>query len=205
MAPMDFLRLPLIAAVGAALYGETLDEWVAAGACLACLGNWLNLRGGERPHESAKGSGVGQNAKRTKSIQLSQQVTNGPPSSHELAVSALSRRAECERNPSGPSHPSALALLVHQQFGLSRWNPVRPLVSRISCKNRNTTTLKGDLDLLTALTMSKNHDPCLEQAHSRYMLREAGRLIDVRRYALFAAVFVNDKLIRQFPYQPFRN
>lgn len=50
VAPMDFLRLPLIAAAGAALYGETLDEWVAVGACLACIGNWLNLRGGERPH-----------------------------------------------------------------------------------------------------------------------------------------------------------
>ena len=57
VAPMDFLRLPLIAAVGAALYGETLDEWVAAGACLACLGNWLNLRGGERPQSRRRDRG----------------------------------------------------------------------------------------------------------------------------------------------------
>ena len=51
VAPMDFLRLPLIAAVGAALYDEELDLWVAAGAGLACLGNWLNLRGGVRPRD----------------------------------------------------------------------------------------------------------------------------------------------------------
>ena len=48
VAPMDILRLPLIAVVGAALYGESLDAWVAAGACLACFGNWLNLKGNER-------------------------------------------------------------------------------------------------------------------------------------------------------------
>lgn len=45
VAPMDFLRLPLIAAVGAALYGEGLGVWAGVGAALICLGNWLNLRG----------------------------------------------------------------------------------------------------------------------------------------------------------------
>lgn len=49
VAPMDILRLPLIAVVGAVLYSESLDGWVALGACLACLGNWLNLRGSRQP------------------------------------------------------------------------------------------------------------------------------------------------------------
>jgi len=44
VAPMDILRLPLIAMVGAAFYGESLDIWVVAGAALACIGNWINLR-----------------------------------------------------------------------------------------------------------------------------------------------------------------
>ena len=57
VAPMDFLRLPLIAAMGAALYGEVLDGWVAAGACLACFGNWLNLRGSKRSRIFGKHSG----------------------------------------------------------------------------------------------------------------------------------------------------
>jgi drug/metabolite transporter (DMT)-like permease len=44
VVPMDFLRLPLIALVGAVLYGESLDLYVAAGAGVMLLGNWLNLR-----------------------------------------------------------------------------------------------------------------------------------------------------------------
>ena len=48
VAPMDILRLPFIALIGAAVYGETLDGWVAVGACLACFGNWLNLRSSNR-------------------------------------------------------------------------------------------------------------------------------------------------------------
>lgn len=57
VAPMDFLRLPLIAAMGAALYGEVLDGWVAAGACLACFGNWLNLQGSKQSRFFGKHSG----------------------------------------------------------------------------------------------------------------------------------------------------
>lgn len=44
VAPMDFLRLPLIAVVGALVYGERLEVWIAFGAAMVCLGNWLNLR-----------------------------------------------------------------------------------------------------------------------------------------------------------------
>jgi len=43
VAPMDFLRLPLIAAVGASLYGEKLAANVALGAALVVLANGLNM------------------------------------------------------------------------------------------------------------------------------------------------------------------
>lgn len=42
--PMDFLRLPLLAFVGMALYGERLDIWVVLGAALILAGNFINLR-----------------------------------------------------------------------------------------------------------------------------------------------------------------
>ena len=42
--PMDFLRLPLIAFIGAAIYGEGLDPWVALGAAIIVGANWVNLR-----------------------------------------------------------------------------------------------------------------------------------------------------------------
>jgi len=42
--PMDFLRLPVIVAVGAWLYAEPVDPWVLAGAALILSGNYLNLR-----------------------------------------------------------------------------------------------------------------------------------------------------------------
>jgi drug/metabolite transporter (DMT)-like permease len=41
--PMDFLRLPLIALVGALFYGEGLDPWVIAGAALIFVGNEYSL------------------------------------------------------------------------------------------------------------------------------------------------------------------
>lgn len=44
VVPMDFLRLPLIAAVGFVFYGETLSLWVFVGALILCAGAWLNLR-----------------------------------------------------------------------------------------------------------------------------------------------------------------
>ncbi len=43
VVPMDFLRLPLIALVGAIFYGEPLQPFVLAGASLMLLGNWINL------------------------------------------------------------------------------------------------------------------------------------------------------------------
>ncbi len=46
VVPMDFLRLPLIAVVGAIFYAEPLDPWVFAGAALMVAGNLLNLRAG---------------------------------------------------------------------------------------------------------------------------------------------------------------
>lgn len=48
VVPMDFLRLPLIAAVGYLFYGETLSPWVFLGALILCAGAWLNLRTASR-------------------------------------------------------------------------------------------------------------------------------------------------------------
>lgn len=44
VVPMDFLRLPLIAMVGAVFYAEPLDPWLFVGAALMVAGNLLNLR-----------------------------------------------------------------------------------------------------------------------------------------------------------------
>jgi drug/metabolite transporter (DMT)-like permease len=41
--PLDFLRLPLIALVGAALYAEPLDPFVFAGAAIIIAGVIQNL------------------------------------------------------------------------------------------------------------------------------------------------------------------
>lgn len=49
VAPMDFLRLPLIAMVGMALYGETLDIWVFVGGGIVFLGNYLTIRTARQP------------------------------------------------------------------------------------------------------------------------------------------------------------
>ncbi|MFV0383423.1 DMT family transporter [Paracoccus sp. (in: a-proteobacteria)] len=46
--PFDFLRLPVIAVVGMALYDEPVGPWVIAGAALILLGNYVNLRGAAR-------------------------------------------------------------------------------------------------------------------------------------------------------------
>jgi drug/metabolite transporter (DMT)-like permease len=45
VAPMDFLRLPLIAVVGVLLYAEPLDPWLIAGAAVIVAGNFVNLFG----------------------------------------------------------------------------------------------------------------------------------------------------------------
>ena len=42
--PMEFARLPVIAAIGFLAYGEPLDPWIFAGAVVICGGIWLNLR-----------------------------------------------------------------------------------------------------------------------------------------------------------------
>jgi len=44
VVPMDFFRLPLIAAVGVMVYAEPLAWNVLAGGTLIFLGNWLNVR-----------------------------------------------------------------------------------------------------------------------------------------------------------------
>ena len=49
VAPMDFLRLPLIAAVGLLLYAEPLDLWVLVGGIVVVVANLLNVRGERRP------------------------------------------------------------------------------------------------------------------------------------------------------------
>jgi len=43
VTPIDFLRLPLIAVVGMALYGESLDLWVLAGGAVIFAANWANI------------------------------------------------------------------------------------------------------------------------------------------------------------------
>ncbi|MGC9417713.1 MAG: EamA family transporter, partial [Rhodovulum sp.] len=47
--PLDFLRLPAIAIVGMALYGEPLEAPVFAGAVVILAANLLNLRAEVRP------------------------------------------------------------------------------------------------------------------------------------------------------------
>lgn len=44
VAPMDYLRLPLIALVGMLLYGEPVEIWLLIGGALILAGNYLNLR-----------------------------------------------------------------------------------------------------------------------------------------------------------------
>jgi drug/metabolite transporter (DMT)-like permease len=46
VAPMEFLRLPVITIVGVWLYAETLDPFVFLGAAVILLANWLNIRSG---------------------------------------------------------------------------------------------------------------------------------------------------------------
>ncbi len=44
VVPIDFLRLPLVAALGYLLYREPLDPWVTIGAAIVVAGTWLTLR-----------------------------------------------------------------------------------------------------------------------------------------------------------------
>ena len=41
---MDFLRLPLVAVMRYAFYGEALTVWVFIGALIDFLATWLNLK-----------------------------------------------------------------------------------------------------------------------------------------------------------------
>ena len=43
--PFDFLRLPVIAVIGAVVYAEALDPYVLLGAAVIFAGIWINLRG----------------------------------------------------------------------------------------------------------------------------------------------------------------
>jgi drug/metabolite transporter (DMT)-like permease len=49
--PMDFLRLPVIAVVGMALYAEPLDAFVFAGAAIILASNYANVWFEARPHQ----------------------------------------------------------------------------------------------------------------------------------------------------------
>jgi drug/metabolite transporter (DMT)-like permease len=44
VVPVDFIRLPLIAVMGAVAYAEPIDPWVILGGAVIFLGNWVNLR-----------------------------------------------------------------------------------------------------------------------------------------------------------------
>jgi drug/metabolite transporter (DMT)-like permease len=46
--PVDFLRLPLIAGIGATFYGEALDPWVLSGGAIVFAAAWANLAMGSR-------------------------------------------------------------------------------------------------------------------------------------------------------------
>lgn len=43
VVPLDFVRLPVIALVGMALYGEALDVYVVLGAAIIFIANYLNI------------------------------------------------------------------------------------------------------------------------------------------------------------------
>jgi drug/metabolite transporter (DMT)-like permease len=43
VAPMDFLRVPLIAIVGALIYAEPLNPWVLGGGAIILAANTLNI------------------------------------------------------------------------------------------------------------------------------------------------------------------
>lgn len=58
VVPMDFLRLPLIAVVGAVLYGESVEAWVFIGAALILFGNLFSIQMEQR----AEAAGVSRGA-----------------------------------------------------------------------------------------------------------------------------------------------
>jgi drug/metabolite transporter (DMT)-like permease len=56
--PIDFIRLPLIAVLGAALYGEPLDPLVFVGAAIIFCGTYYSIRRESRASISAAGTGL---------------------------------------------------------------------------------------------------------------------------------------------------
>ena len=46
--PVDFIRLPFVAVIGALVYAEPLDAWVLVGGAVIFAGIWLNLRSQSR-------------------------------------------------------------------------------------------------------------------------------------------------------------
>ncbi len=48
VAPMEFARLPVVAALGAILYAEGLEPWVLIGGAIIFVGNFLNVRAESR-------------------------------------------------------------------------------------------------------------------------------------------------------------
>jgi drug/metabolite transporter (DMT)-like permease len=53
VAPLDFLRLPLIALAGALIYNEGLDPWVLTGGGIVIAGNVVNMIGERRRMSAA--------------------------------------------------------------------------------------------------------------------------------------------------------
>jgi drug/metabolite transporter (DMT)-like permease len=49
VVPMDFLRVPIAAAIGWLLYAEAIDLFTALGAALILAGNLLNMKGAGQP------------------------------------------------------------------------------------------------------------------------------------------------------------
>lgn len=52
--PIDFVRLPAIAAIGAIYYAEPLDPWVVAGSAVIFAANWANIRAETRAQRSER-------------------------------------------------------------------------------------------------------------------------------------------------------
>jgi drug/metabolite transporter (DMT)-like permease len=42
--PFDFVRLPVIAVIGALAYGEPIDPFVLGGGVVIFLGIWISIR-----------------------------------------------------------------------------------------------------------------------------------------------------------------
>lgn len=53
VTPMDFARLPIIAVIGMAFYGEALDVWVIVGAVIIFGANYANIRAEARLSRAA--------------------------------------------------------------------------------------------------------------------------------------------------------